>query len=184
MTTMSSHPFGLCARLALASALSLCALQATAASYTFSGVTDSGPLTGATFSGQFSHADSTDGLALDGDLPLTAFSLSFNGQTYVLAPDSVAAYAQGQFLGLVHSDATSTDTTVRPHIDLVPGFTEFSQAHFFYVGAQGATGFGSYTVTAMAPVPEPTLPVLALCGMGVAALAARRRTAPVLTRHA
>jgi hypothetical protein len=184
MTTMSSHPWGLCARLALASALGLCGLQAHAASYTFAGVTDSGPLAGATFSGQFSHADSPDGQPLDGDLPLSSFSLNFNGQTYPLATDSVAAYAQGLFLGLVHSDTASTDTAVRPHVALVPGFTEFSQAHFFYVGAQGDTGFGSYTVTAITPVPEPTLPVLALCGVGVAALAARRRTAPVLTPNA
>lgn len=172
MTTM----FRTALRLALALALPLCSLQAQAASYSFSGVTDSGPLAGATFSGQFSHADHPDGSAFDGDLPLTAFSLSFNGQTYSLAPDSLAAYAQGQFLGLVHSDTTSADTATRPHIGLVPGFTEFGQTHFFYAGANGDTGFGSYTVTAITPVPEPTLPVLALCGAGVAALAARRRS--------
>ncbi|TBO27861.1 hypothetical protein EYS42_15605 [Aquabacterium lacunae] len=165
---------------ALGLTLSLCSLHASAASFTFSGVTDSGPLAGATFSGQFSHADSPDGLPLDGDLPLSSFSLSFNGQTYTLAPDSLAAYAQGQFLGLVHADTTSTDTALRPHVALVPGFTDLSEAHFFYTGAQGDTGFGSYTVTAITPVPEPTLPVLALCGVGVAALAARRRAAPVL----
>ena len=161
--------------MAFSLALGLSSLYAQAASYTFTGVTDSGPLAGVTFSGQFSHADSPDGSALDGDLPLTAFSLSFNGQTYALAADSVAAYAQGQFLGLVHSDTASTDTGTRPHIGLVPGFTDFSQAHFFYTGAQGDTGFGSYTVSAITPVPEPTLPVLALCGAGVAAWAARRR---------
>ena len=174
MTTM----FRTALRLALALALPLCSLQAQAARYSFSGVTDSGPLAGATFSGQFSHADHPDGSAFDGDLPLTAFSLSFNGQTYSLAPDSLAAYAQGQFLGLVHSDTTSADTAMRPHIGLMPGFTDFSQAHFFYVGAQGDTGFGSYTVTAITPVPEPGVWALSLSGLLVAGLfAQRRRTA-------
>lgn len=173
MTHLIRHTLGV----ALGLTLSLCSLHASAASFTFSGVTDSGPLTGTTFSGQFSHADSPDGMPLNGDLPLSSFSLSFNGQTYTLAPDSLAAYAQGQFLGLVHADTTGADTALRPHVALVPGFTEFSQAHFFYVGAQGDTGFGSYTVTAITPVPEPGVWALSLSGLCVAGLCAHRRRA-------
>lgn len=161
--------------LAFSLAVGLASLHAQAARYTFTGVTDSGPLAGVTFSGQFSHADRPDGNPLDGDLPLTEFSLSLNGQSFALTPDSAAAYAQGQFLGLVHHDTASTDTALRPHIGLVPGFTEFSQAHFFYVGAQGDTGFGSYTVTAITPVPEPGVWALSLSGLLVAGLFAKRR---------
>ena len=156
--------------LATLAALLLCSAAAQAADFSLSGATDSGPLTGAAFSGLFSYSGL--GLPADGEVPLTDFSLSFAGQTYTLATATdtpTAVFAGGSFVGLSYVDDASADTALRPQVSFTPGFFDLSGAHLDYVGSAGLGGFGSYTIAA---VPEPA--TLALWLGGVALLGAAR----------
>ncbi len=162
--------------LAGGAALALCATAAQATTYTFSGSTDSGPLQGATFSGQFSYSDV--GLPSDGEVALSSFTLSFAGRAYTLASATsaaTAAFAGGSFVGLSYLDDASADTALRPQVGFTPGFVALGDAYFAYVGSGGLGGFGSYGVSA---VPEPAAwLLLALGGAAVARRAARAQAA-------
>jgi hypothetical protein len=147
--------------------LCLASAGALAADYTFSGTTDAGPLSGTVFSGSFSF----DTPVADGDVALTAFALDFAGQAYGLEIDSYATFVGGNLIGLNYADLASADTAVRPHVQFEA--TDWSGAHFWYEGAAGATGFGSYGISA---VPEPQTYALLLAGLGVIAARQRRRS--------
>ena len=156
----------------LLAALLLFAAQAQAASFTFNGVTDSGPLPGLTFSGQFSYSDT--GLPSDGDQALSSFSLSFGGQTYSLASAGApptASFANGSFVGLSYVDDASVDTALRPQVTFVPGFFSLSESYLAYVGSGGQGGYGSYGISA---VPEPASALLMALGLGLGAVMKRR----------
>jgi hypothetical protein len=151
-------------------ALLLCSAAAQAASFSFSGSTDSGPLDGISFSGSFSYSDIA--LPVDGEAPLTGFTLSFAGQSYTLASATqtpTAVFVGGSFVGLSYLDDASGDTAARPQVAFTPGFFDLSDAYLAYVGAGAQGGFGSYAVAA---VPEPA--TLALWLGGVALLGAVR----------
>jgi len=148
-------------------ALLLCSAAAQAATFGFGGSTDSGPLLGAGFSGQFSYSDV--GLPSDGEVLLSGFSLSFAGQSYTLAGASsapTAAFAGGSFIGLSYLDDSSADTALRPQVSFTPGFLGLADAYFAYVGSGGQGGFGSYSVSA---VPEPAAWLLLALGLGAVA---------------
>lgn len=161
----------------VAAALLACAFSANAALFTFAGSTDSGPLTGANFSGSFSTSDP---LPADGSVDLNAFTLSFAGQAYTLATSDVfttpvAWFASGNFIGVDYIDIDAADPGARPWVQMVAGFTDFGQAFFAYdattTSIDGA-GFGSYAVTA---VPEPGSMALVLSALGLLSAVAHNR---------
>lgn len=156
-------------------ALLLCSAAAQAATFSFSGSTDSGPLLGASFSGQFSFSDI--GLPSDGEVLLSSFTLSFAGQSYTLAGATTAptaSFVGGSFVGLSYLDDSSTDTALRPQLSFTPGFLGLGDAYFAYVGSSGQAGFGSYSISA---VPEPAAWLLMALGLGAVARRAVRTQA-------
>ena len=161
-----------CAALLLAPALS------SAASYTFSGTVDDGPLTGVAFAGSFEFDASGVTPVFRGELPLSAFSMLFFGQAYTLVSADAAptaVYFDGSFMGLSYTDADAPDLLVRPAVSLVPGSFGIGDAYLSYTQSTdpgaGLAGFGSFSV---AVVPEPAALLLMLAGLGVVGGMARR----------
>lgn len=160
---------------AAAAGLLLAATTASAASFNFAGVADSGPLAGQAFSGQFAYDDTAWMPGLDGDLPLTHFALSLGGQHYSLASADApasATFAGGSLVGLSYVDLDTPTPDAALQVALVPGYTALDEAYLAYETAQALAGFGSYSVSA---VPEPSAAALLLAGLG--AVAWRRRAA-------
>jgi hypothetical protein len=164
--------------LAASAALLLAPALAGAASYTFFGQIDDGPLVGEAFSGSFDFDASGVTPALEGDLPLTGFAMQFVGETYTLASGDfapVALFFGGSLLGLSYVDADAANPLQRPFVSLVPGFDSLAGAYLSYDQSvdpgDSLAGFGSFTVTV---VPEPATALLVLVGLGVAGAVARR----------
>jgi len=162
--------------LAASVALLLAPALSSAASFTFSGQIDDGPLVGETFAGSFEFDASSVTPTFEGDLALTSFSMSLFGQTYTLASADAtptAAFFEGSFLGLSYVDANAPDLLVRPAVSMVPGFLSITDAYLSYYQSAdpsaGLAGFGSITV-----VPEPAALLLMLAGLGVVGGMARR----------
>ncbi len=164
--------------LAASAALILSPALSLAASYTFSGQLDDGPLVGQSFAGSFAFDASSVTPTFEGNLPLTAFSMLLAGQTYTLVSADalpVAVYFEGSLLGLSYVDADAANPALRPFVALVPGFVSLADAYLGYdlstnPGA-GLAGFGSFSV---AVVPEPAAVLLMLAGLGLVGVAARR----------
>ena len=158
-------------RTATLAALLLAALPAAqAATYSFSGMMDSGSLIGETFSGNFSFDD----LGLTGIgseiLGLSGLSLSFAGRTYSLIDADVApdvSYQDGVFLGLSYS-ASASD----PQISFIAGYSDIGEAYLAYTQG-GLDGAGSVIYAA---VPEPESYAMLLAGLGLIGGLARRRS--------
>lgn len=167
------------ASLAASAALLLAPALSQAASFTFSGLVDDGPLVGQTFAGSFTFDTSSVTPTFAGSLPLSAFSMLLAGQTYTLASADAApaaVYFGGSFLGLSYVDADAANPLLRPFVALVPGFVGLADAYLSYdqsadPGA-GLAGYGSFNV---AVVPEPAALLLMLAGLGVVGAAAQRR---------
>jgi hypothetical protein len=166
--------------LATSAALLLFPALSSAASYTFSGTVDDGPLVGQAFSGSFEFDASGVTPVFEGDLPLTSFSMLLFGQSYTLASADagtvpVAAFYEGSLLGLSYVDVDAPDLLLRPAVSLVPGFIGIGDAYLSYVTAPDingvSAGFGSYSV---AVVPEPAAVLLMLAGLAVVGGMARR----------
>jgi hypothetical protein len=174
---MMRKTFGLHTLSCLALATLLAAGPATAADSVFAlnGSTDSvGPLPALAFQGQFAYDASAATGSFTGDIPLSSFTLHFAGQVYSLATaDSapVAAFADGQFLGIGYVDADASDSATRPHLALVAGFTSFADEAYLGYEVAGLGGMGSYSISA---VPEPASLALLLAGCAVIGLRARR----------
>lgn len=172
---MTYSPLATFRSLAAAAVLGLAGAAASAATVSFAGVTDSGPLIGAAFSGSFSYADPADA-AFRGSIDLDSFSLSFDGLALTLADADLAPVAwfdAGSFLG-VDFDATTTSPW---QISLRAGFFGVDEAFFSYTDAgTGAQGFGSPVFTVQPPVgvPEPASLALAAGALGLMAVARRR----------
>lgn len=168
--------------LAASAALMLAPALSQAASYTFSGQIDDGPLVGQAFAGSFEFDASSVTPTFTGDLALSAFSMLLFSQTYTLASADatpVAVYFEGSFLGLSYVDGDAANPLLRPFVALVPGFVSLAGAYLGYdqsadPGA-GLAGFGSFSVSV---VPEPAALLLMLAGLGVVGGAARWRRAP------
>ncbi len=152
-------------------ALLLAALpSAQAATYSFSGMMDSGSLTGSSFFGNFSFDDlglSGIGSEIRG---LSSLSLRFAGQTYTLfdadaAPD--VSYLDGAFLGLSYSASG-----IEPKVAFVAGHNDVSGAYLAYT-KNGLDGAGTVIYAA---VPEPESYAMFLAGLGLMGLAALRRS--------
>lgn len=161
--------------LALALALSLSSLAAQAdVIVNISGSTDAtGPQPSQPLSGSLRFADVAAGFS--GSVDLTDFTLSFLGETYSLTDADftpVAWFDAGNFLGV---DFFDFDDASRASVALTAGFFDISEAFFSYgTVADGLQGFGSVTFT----IQQQSVPLpgtLVLAGLGLFALARRRK---------
>jgi MYXO-CTERM domain-containing protein len=171
--------------LAALAVATLCAAApaAQAANASFSGSADSGPLAGLRFSGAFAYADPAPGF--EGSVPLSSWSLSFSGQNYSLldldaGTTASARFVGGQMVGIdfVGIRGLSAASAARPGVQFTAGFFQFSEASFSYNLGAGTAGFGGYTVSNTATVPEPSALALAALGLGLVWVARRRRQKP------
>ena len=150
---------------------------AQAATYSFSGMLDSGSLIGESFFGNLSFDD----IGLTGvDLEirsLNSLSLSFLGNTYSIGnaestPD--VSFLNGSFLGLSYSVTSST-----MGFSFIPGFSNTSEAFVAYDMLSGGNivdgQSGSASIVYL-PVPEPESYAMFLAGLGLMGLAALRRS--------
>ena len=144
---------------------------AQAATYSFSGMMDSGSLLGASLTGSLSF----DNLGLTGNgfelFNLSDLSISFAGQTYTLANADVApdvSYQDGVFLGLSYSASA-----LAPQLAFIAGSFSADDAFVAYT-MNGLDGAGSISYTAA--VPEPESYAMLLAGLGLMGLIARRRS--------
>lgn len=162
-------------RSTLLAALLIAALPAAqAATYSFSGLMDSGSLIGESLSGSLSF----DNLGLTGSgfelFNLSSLNISFAGHTYTLAEADVTpdvSYQDGVFLGLSYSASA-----LEPKLALIAGSFSAGDAFVAYT-KNGLDGAGSISYTAA--VPEPEAYAMLLAGLGLLGLAARRRRALV-----
>lgn len=144
---------------------------AQAATYSFSGMMDSGSLIGESLTGSLSF----DNLGLTGNgfelFNLSDLSISFAGQTYTLANADVApdvSYQDGVFLGLSYSASS-----LEPKLAFIAGSFSADDAFVAYT-MNGLDGAGSISYTAA--VPEPESYAMLLAGLGLMGLIARRRS--------
>ncbi|MBK1679874.1 PEP-CTERM sorting domain-containing protein [Rhodocyclus tenuis] len=157
-------------RSSVIAALMLAALPAAqAASYSFSGVSDSGPLLGQSLSGSLSFNDAGRtgrGFEL---FSLDSLDFVFAGQSYSLGNADVApdvSYLDGNFLGLSYSASAG-----QTQLAFIAGTFEPGEAFLAYTH-KGLDGAASIVY---APVPEPEAYAMLLAGLGLLGLAARRR---------
>ena len=162
-----------------AATLAVACLSVQAAATNYTGLVDSGPLAGSSFSGGFSYADPVAGF--DGPVELTSFTLNFNARTYTLASadlPAVAWFSGGGFLGVDYVDLDSFGTAVQ----LTAGFTNLSEALFSYQPTGAAQGLGGFTGFTAVPEPAPLALVLVALAVltGVSAQRLRAGQLPLL----
>ncbi|MCY4745506.1 FxDxF family PEP-CTERM protein [Pelomonas sp. UHG3] len=156
-----------------AAILGLACAAASAADFRLNGSivdTDIASLNGLTFSGQFSLDLPAAGYT--GDVPLTAFSISFGTQTYTLTGAAPSVYFDnGQFTALQYLWTGSDGAS----LNMVTGFgTGAFEGTLNYATADAKFATGSFTISA---VPEPESYALMLGGLGLVGWMARRRKA-------
>lgn len=160
---MRHHPLLIAACALLAAA----AHAANAATVNFQGALDAGPLAGTSFSGHYSYDDSQVTGAGFEQVALSAFSLSFLGDTFTLKPAASADFDSGVFLGLSYTDSRTGYT-----LSLTSGSLDASDAFLHHRPTVGVESSGGYTVSA---VPEPGTYALLITGLCSLSLLARRR---------
>lgn len=162
-------------------ALLLAALpSAQAATYSFSGMMDSGSLIDQSFFGNFSFDD----LGLTGSgfelRDVTSVSLSFAGTNFTLANADAPAdvsFMDGNLLGLFF---TATKSYAPPGVylgitfvtDAEKPYLAYERLNSDWTAVDAASGSGTVIYAA---VPEPESYAMFLAGLGLIGLAARRR---------
>lgn len=145
--------------------------HAAPVAYSFSGVADSGALTGEAYAGGFSIDPAALAGVGDEYLAVSGFGFSFLGASYSAADFAPAAhFADGVFVGLDgFADLGGVES-----LALISGFSDPADAYFAYDLAAGA-GFGPLAYQ-IAAVPEPQTFALLAVGLGLVAAFTRRRT--------
>lgn len=152
--------------LAAAAVVALSGAAQAEATYNFSGVLDTGPLAGMSFSGSFSFDDTL----LNGStewLPLTALHLEFNTVNYVLAGTAAESVNSVSFDSGAVLGVDAMWGSISSGIFLSSGFG----SPYLYDSNDNS---GSLTLTAAA-VPEPSTWLMGLAGLAFMGAVARRR---------
>ena len=158
---------------ALATALLAVFPAAQAATYSFSGMMDSGSLVGESFTGLFSFDDSVLTSVGEEYLGVGSLSMSFLSVTWDMFHLETGSTAEvkfydGAFAGLSYSATLGTTG-----FSTIPGSVDTSDAFVAYTSSLGNAGAGNVIY---APVPEPESYAMLLAGLGLMGLLARRRS--------
>ena len=161
---------------ALAVLVAMPAAQAAEQHWQLTGVTDSGPLAGQSFSAVFSFDDALLSGFGDETIDVTGFNAQVFDMSYSdadLAAAPTVSFLDGMLLGL--NAVYEGGSALVPGFAFISGYFDAAEGYFSYeLQADGGplAGFGSY---ALAPVPEPEQAALLLAGLGLIAGVARRR---------
>lgn len=146
---------------------------AQAATYSFSGMMDSGSLIGESFTGLISFDDSALTTLGEEYLGVGSLSMSFLSATWDLFNLETGATAEVKFYEGVFAGLSYSATRGSTGFSTIPGSLDTSDAFVAYTSTIGDGGAGNVIY---APVPEPESYAMFLAGLGLMGLAALRRS--------
>ncbi|WP_226451465.1 PEP-CTERM sorting domain-containing protein [Ferribacterium limneticum] len=154
-------------------ALLLAALpSAQAATYSFSGMMDSGSLIGQSFTGLFSFDDSALTKSGEEYLGVGSLSMNFLGNVWGVSHFESGSVAEVKFYNGLFAGLSYSATWGTTGFSSVPGSFDTSDAFVAYDSSLGLSGAGNVIYAA---VPEPESYAMFLAGLGLMGLIARRR---------